>query len=157
MRPSPTGVRRGFPVLRPIVSRSAYPGGAMPIANKNLIGGLRKYFAADEQSDVSFARAHKCFFTDCTAVLACICQLLALTLVGVTLFPANEAHSFIIIDVLRTIDDGNHFLLGTNGLTGTGVLDNFFEVALRRIPITPDLDPNFVVGHNKLLYGKSWP
>src|SRR5207302_5730255 len=54
-------------------------------------------------------------FTDCTAVLACICQLLALTLVGVTLFPAKEAHSFIIIDVLRTIDDGNHFLLGTNG------------------------------------------
>src|SRR5207248_7936831 len=87
--------------------------------------------AADEQSDVSFARAHKCFFTDCTAVLACICQLLALTLVGVTLFPAKEAHSFIIVDVLRTIDDGNHFSLGTNGLTGTGVLDNFFEVALR--------------------------
>src|SRR5437764_14090961 len=70
------------------------------------------------------------------------------------LFPAKEAHSFIIIDVLRAIDDGNHFLLGTNGLTGTGVLDNFFEVALRRIPI---LDPNFVVGDNKLLYGKSCP
>ena len=86
-----------------------------------------------------------------------ICHPLALTLVGIPLFPAKEAHSFIIVDVLRTIDDGNHFLLGTNGLTGTGVLDNFFEVALRRIPITSDLDPNFVVGHNKLLYGKSCP
>src|SRR5438034_4196255 len=82
---------------------------------------------------------------------------LALTLVGVSLFPAKEAHSFVIINVSRTIADGNHFLLGTNGLTGTGVLDNFFKVALRRIPITPDLDPNFVVGDNKLLYGKSRP
>src|SRR5207237_3444828 len=83
-----------------------------------------------------------------------VCQLLALTLVGIPLFRAKEAHSFIIVDVLRTIDDGNHFLLGTNGLTGTGVLDNFFEVALRRIPIAPDLDPNFVVGHDKLLLRK---
>src|SRR5438876_5260661 len=79
---------------------------------------------------------------------------LALTLVGVSLFPAKEAHSFVIINVLRTIDDGNHFLLGTNGLTGTGVLDNFFKVALRRIPITPDLDPNLVVGHTTPLRKK---
>ena len=78
---------------------------------------------ADDRRRQPFACAHKCFFTDCTAVLACIC----------------------------------HFLLGTNGLTGTGVLDNFFKVALRRIPITPDLDPNFVVGHDKLLYEKSCP
>ena len=28
MRPSPTGVRRGFPVLRPVVSSGSYPGGA---------------------------------------------------------------------------------------------------------------------------------
>jgi hypothetical protein len=41
---------------------------------------------------------------------------------------------------LRTIDDGNHFLLGTNGLTGVGVLGNFFKVAIRRIPVAPDLD-----------------
>ena len=75
-------------------------------------------------------------------------------MVGVALFSAKEAHGFIILDVLRAIDDGNHFLFGTNGLASTGVLDNFFEVALRRIPITPDLDPNFVVGDNKLLYGK---
>src|SRR5437667_332107 len=67
---------------------------------------------------------------------------LALTLAGVSLFPAKEAHSFVIINVLRAIDDGNHFLLGTNGLTGAGVLGNFFKVALRRIPIAPDLDPN---------------
>src|SRR5690348_9878596 len=35
----------------------------------------------------------------------------SLTLVGVALFPAKEAHSFVIIDVLRAINDGNHFLL----------------------------------------------
>src|SRR5438552_12080399 len=45
-RPSPTGVRRDFPVLRPVVSRSAYPGGARPIANESLIGGLSKYFCS---------------------------------------------------------------------------------------------------------------
>jgi hypothetical protein len=37
---------------------------------------------------------------------------------------------------------GNHLLLGTNGLTGAGVLGNFFKVAIRRIPVAPDLDPN---------------
>ena len=47
-------------------------------------------------------------------------SLLPLTQVGVALFPAKEAHSFVIIDVLRAIDDGNHFLLGTNGLTVLG-------------------------------------
>jgi hypothetical protein len=36
-------------------------------------------------------------------------------LLRVALFSAKEAHSFIILDVLRAIDDGNHFLLGTNG------------------------------------------
>src|SRR5213080_3746569 len=129
----------------------------MPIANRILIGGLRKYFCS--------RWTIRCFICSCSQVLfyrlyGCPrVYLLAssLTLVGIPLFPAKEAHSFIIVDVLRTIDDGNHFLLGTNGLTGTGVLDNFFEVALRRIPITPDLDPNFVVGDNKLLYGKSRP
>jgi hypothetical protein len=63
-------------------------------------------------------------------------------LVVVTLFSAKEAHSFIILDVLRAIDDGNDFLLGTNGLTGAGVQGNFFKVAIRRIPVAPDLDPN---------------
>src|SRR6266567_4564890 len=42
--PLPTGMRRGFPVFRPVVSRSARPGGAMPTANRNLTGGLSKYF-----------------------------------------------------------------------------------------------------------------
>src|SRR5215471_6487154 len=44
IRPSPTGVRRGFPVLRPFVSSSAYPGSGRPIASASLIGGLRRYF-----------------------------------------------------------------------------------------------------------------
>ena len=43
-RASPTGVRRAFPVLRPIVSRSAYPGGAIPKANKSLIGWVEHIF-----------------------------------------------------------------------------------------------------------------
>jgi len=30
----------------------------------------------------------------------------------------------------------------------TGVLDNFFEIALTRIPIAPHLDPNLVVRHD---------
>src|SRR5713226_3080305 len=40
----PEMVRRDFPVLQRVVSRSAYPGGARPIANRRLIGGLSKYF-----------------------------------------------------------------------------------------------------------------
>ena len=43
-RSSPTGVRRAFPVLRPIVSSSAYLGGTIPRANKSLIGGLSTVF-----------------------------------------------------------------------------------------------------------------
>lgn len=43
-RPSPTGVRRGFPVLRPTVSSSAYPGRTIPAANNSLIGGFKRYF-----------------------------------------------------------------------------------------------------------------
>ncbi len=42
--PSPTGVRRGLPVLRPIVSRRARPGIARPAANSSLSGTLRTYF-----------------------------------------------------------------------------------------------------------------
>jgi hypothetical protein len=44
IRPSPTGVRRGFPVFRPFVSSNAYPGSGRPIATASLIGGFRKYF-----------------------------------------------------------------------------------------------------------------
>lgn len=31
--PSPTGIRRGFPLLRPVVSSNAYPGSGRPIAS----------------------------------------------------------------------------------------------------------------------------
>jgi len=44
MRASPTGVRRGIPLFRPIVSRSTYPGGTTPIAKRNLMGGFSRYF-----------------------------------------------------------------------------------------------------------------
>jgi hypothetical protein len=44
MRPSPTGVRRGFPVFRPFVSSKAYPGSGSPIASASLIGGFSTYF-----------------------------------------------------------------------------------------------------------------
>ena len=56
---------------------------------------------------------------------------LTLTLFGIALFSSKEAHRLVIVDVLWAVYDGNHFALGTNGLTGTSVLDNFFEVALR--------------------------
>jgi hypothetical protein len=46
MRPLPTGVRRGFPLLRPMVSRRAYPGAARPTANISLMGGLSTYFCS---------------------------------------------------------------------------------------------------------------
>ena len=36
---------------------------------------------------------------------------------------------------------------GTNRFTHPHTLDNVIEVALRRIPIAPDLNPNFVVRH----------
>ena len=42
--PSPTGVRRGFPLFRPVVSSNAYPGCGRPAASASLIGGFSKYF-----------------------------------------------------------------------------------------------------------------
>ena len=36
MRPSPTGVRRGFPVFRPFVSSNAYPGKGRPNRKREL-------------------------------------------------------------------------------------------------------------------------
>ena len=56
---------------------------------------------------------------------------LTLTLFGIALFSSKKAHRLVIVDVLWAVYDSNHFALGTNGLTGTSVLDNFFEVALR--------------------------
>ena len=44
IRPSPTGVRRGFPVFLPFVSSNAYPSSARPIASASLIGGFSTYF-----------------------------------------------------------------------------------------------------------------
>jgi len=80
-------------------------------------------------------------------------QDLPLTLVRIALFSAKKRHGFEIFYILRAIDDGNHFPLGTEGLTDTHSLSNVIEVALRRIPITPDLNPNFVVRHSDLLPG----
>lgn len=72
---------------------------------------------------------------------------LALTLVGVALFSAKEGHGFFIFFILRAIYDVDHFPPRTNGLTDTHALGNFFEVALRGIPIAPDFNPNLVVRH----------
>jgi hypothetical protein len=41
---SRSGVRRGFPLLRPVVSSIAYPGSGRPMASASLIGGLSRYF-----------------------------------------------------------------------------------------------------------------
>ena len=72
---------------------------------------------------------------------------LPLTLVGIALFSSEEGHCFVIFDILRTIYDVDYFAPRTNGLTHTNVLGNFFEGAVRRIPITPDFNPNLVVRH----------
>jgi hypothetical protein len=76
---------------------------------------------------------------------------LSLTLVGVTLLSPKETHGFIIFDILRALHNGNDFVLGTNGVASADVRGDFCEVALRGIPIAPDLDPNFVVRHRDLL------
>jgi hypothetical protein len=67
--------------------------------------------------------------------------LLPLAQVGVALFAAKETHSFLIFNVLGTMDNGNHFLLNTNGLASTDVLSYFVEVALRRVATTPRSEP----------------
>src|ERR1700730_6565006 len=82
---------------------------------------------------------------------------LPLTLVRIALFSSKKSHGVFIFNVLRAIYDGNDFALGTNGLTGTDVLDDFFDVAFRRIPIAPDLNPNFVVRHRTSFPAESLP
>jgi hypothetical protein len=52
-----------------------------------------------------------------------------------------------ILYILRTIHDGNDLARGTNRFTHPYTLDNILEVALRRIPITPDLEAKLVVRH----------
>src|SRR6266852_2411430 len=59
----------------------------------------------------------------------------------------EETHGFLIFNILRTIHDGDSLAHGTNCLTDSHTLGNVLEVALRRIPITPDLNPNFVIRH----------
>lgn len=53
---------------------------------------------------------------------------LPLTFVGVALLSPEEAHSFVIFDILRTIHDVDHFALGADGLTGIDV----FRLAVQR-------------------------
>src|SRR5215472_12316036 len=76
---------------------------------------------------------------------------LPLALIRVAFLPAEEAHRFVVLDVLRTVHDGDHLALGADGLPAFDVRGDFREVALRRIPIAPNLDPNLVVGHDPLL------
>src|SRR5713101_9312619 len=75
---------------------------------------------------------------------------LPLTLVGVALFSAKKGRGFFIFYILRTIYDGNDFAHGADRFTHPHTLGNILEVALRRIPITPDLNPNLVVRHSAL-------
>src|SRR6202165_1621051 len=66
---------------------------------------------------------------------------LPLTLVGITLLSAEEAHRFLVVDVLRTIDDLDDFLQSTNGvLAKQNMPDHFFEGAVLWIPVTPDFN-----------------
>jgi hypothetical protein len=69
---------------------------------------------------------------------------LPLTLVGITLLSAEEAHCFLVVDVLRTIDDLDDFLQSTNRvLAKQNMPDHFFETAVLWIPVTPDFNQNF--------------
>ena len=44
IRPSPTGVRRGFPVFRPFVSSNAYPGSGQPRRKRELDWRVEEIF-----------------------------------------------------------------------------------------------------------------
>src|SRR2546425_7093557 len=73
---------------------------------------------------------------------------LPLTFIGIAFFSAKEAHRFLILDILRTIHGLDDFPQSANSaLAKRNMPDNFLWVALRRIPITPDLNPNLVVRH----------
>ena len=63
---------------------------------------------------------------------------LPLTLLGIALFSAKEAHRFLILDVLRTIhhlDDCPE--RADCVLAKPYMLDNFFEVTLAGVPVAP--------------------
>src|SRR5216683_2610479 len=72
---------------------------------------------------------------------------LPLTLVGVALRSPEETHGVFILYILWAIHHGDDLAQGANRLTDTHTLGYVFEVALRRIPIAPDLNPNLVVRH----------
>src|SRR6202521_3685201 len=73
---------------------------------------------------------------------------LPLPLFRIALLSAEEAHRFLVVDVLRTIDDFDHFLQSTNRvLAKQNMPDHFFEVAVLWIPVTPDFNQNLVVRH----------
>ncbi len=73
---------------------------------------------------------------------------LPLTLLGIALFSAKEAHRFLILDVLRTIHHLDDFPERADSvLAKPNTLNNFFEITLAGIPVAPDLKENFVVRH----------
>ncbi len=56
---------------------------------------------------------------------------LPLTLFGIALLSAEEAHRFLVVDVLRTIDDLDDILQSTNRvLAKQNMPDHFFEAAV---------------------------
>jgi hypothetical protein len=73
---------------------------------------------------------------------------LPLTLVGIAFLSAEEAHRFLVVDVLRTMNDLDDFLQSTNSvLAERNLPSNFFQIAVLGIPATPDFDENLVVRH----------
>src|ERR1700730_1674756 len=83
--------------------------------------------------------------------------VLPLTFLCVALFSPKKGHGFFIFYILRTIHHGHDLAQGANRFTHPHTLGNILEVALRRIPITPDLHPNLVVCHSDLLPAESFP
>jgi hypothetical protein len=73
--------------------------------------------------------------------------MLPLTLIRIALLCAKKNHGFVIFYLLGAIHNGDDFAHGTNRFSNPHTLGNVIEVALRRIPITPDLNPNFVIRH----------
>jgi hypothetical protein len=49
---------------------------------------------------------------------------LPLTLIRIPLFAAQKGHGFFVLDILRTIYDGNNLAFRTNGLTDPYILGN---------------------------------
>jgi len=75
------------------------------------------------------------------------------TLVGIALLSAEEAHHFLVVDVLRTIDDLDDFLQSTNNVLATqNMPDHFFEGAVLWIPVIPDFNQNSLEEFTERLY-----